>query len=131
MSNEANHKETKDLLKQVIAPRKDTELRRDLWPQMLLKLDHHSSRVPWFDWTLAAILSAVAARLITRRVPRLSTLSPLMRLSRHSPSQEAKCDSVFHRFMSKPLRRSDSEQSLHQRHQSGLDPLQISASVRY
>ena len=51
---------------------------------------------------LAAFRSAVAARLTTRRVPRLSTLSPLMRLSGHSPNQEAKCDSVFHRLMSSP-----------------------------
>ena len=52
----------KELLKQAVAPVQDTELHCDLWPQMLYKLDEqplpvHS--VPWFDWVLAAILSAV------------------------------------------------------------------------
>ena len=55
-------KNMKELLKQAVAPVPDTELRRDLWPQMLSKLDEHPlpvHRVPWFDWVLAAILSAV------------------------------------------------------------------------
>jgi hypothetical protein len=59
MSNEENNKEIKELLRQALAPLKDTELRRDLWPQMLRKLDEQPSRVPWFDWALAAILCAV------------------------------------------------------------------------
>ncbi len=50
----------------------------------------------------AAIRYAVAARLTTRRVPRASTLSPLVRLSGHNPSHEEKCASVFHRLMSSP-----------------------------
>jgi hypothetical protein len=62
MSNEENNKEIGSLLKQVIAPAKDSELRRDLWPQMLRKLNDElgsSITVPWFDWALAAILGAV------------------------------------------------------------------------
>ena len=62
MSREGNNKEMKDLLKQVIAPASDTELRRDLWPQMLRKLVEQPApvvSVPWFDWVLAAILSGV------------------------------------------------------------------------
>lgn len=62
MSNEANDKELKALLKQVIAPARDTELCRDLWPQMLRKLNEQPAlaiTVPWFDWALAAILGAV------------------------------------------------------------------------
>jgi hypothetical protein len=62
MSNEENNKELKKLLKQGIAPAQDTELRRDLWPQMRHKLEEQSApviSVPWFDWALAAILSAV------------------------------------------------------------------------
>jgi hypothetical protein len=61
MSSEENNKEMKNLLKQAIAPVKDTELRRDLWPQTLRKLDEQSAlavNVPWFDWALAAILGA-------------------------------------------------------------------------
>jgi hypothetical protein len=61
MSNE-EIKNMKELLKQTVAPVPDTELRRDLWPEMLRKLDEQPLpvlRVPWFDWVLAAILSAV------------------------------------------------------------------------
>jgi hypothetical protein len=59
MSNEENKKEIKELLQQALAPLKGPELRRDLWPQMLGKLEEQPARVPWFDWALAAILSAV------------------------------------------------------------------------
>ena len=62
MNSEENIKEMKVLLKQAIAPAKDRELRRDLWPQMLRKLEDGSAQavsVPWFDWALAGILSAV------------------------------------------------------------------------
>ena len=57
--NQPNDKELQELLKQAIAPVQDTELRRDLWPEMLKKLDQQPVRVPWFDWALAAFLSAV------------------------------------------------------------------------
>ncbi|HEV1992901.1 MAG TPA: hypothetical protein VGR03_01065 [Candidatus Acidoferrum sp.] len=62
MTNKENNKEIEALLKAAVAPVKDAELRRDLWPQMLRKLDEQPARVdkvPWFDWALAAILSAV------------------------------------------------------------------------
>jgi hypothetical protein len=61
MSNE-EIKNMKELLKQAVARVPDSELCRDLWPQMLSKLDEQPRpvhRVPWFDWVLAAILSAV------------------------------------------------------------------------
>jgi hypothetical protein len=57
--NEQGEKEVKELLKQSIAPVADTELRRDLWPEMLQKLSQQPVRVPWFDWALAAILGAL------------------------------------------------------------------------
>ena len=60
--NEQNDKEIQELLKHSIAPVADTGLRRDLWPQMLRKLDEQPAsarNVPWFDWVLAAIFSAV------------------------------------------------------------------------
>jgi hypothetical protein len=44
----------------------------------------------------------LSALRTTRRVPRASTLSPLVRLSGHNPSHEEKCASVFHRLMSSP-----------------------------
>ena len=57
--NEQNDKEIRELLKSSIAPVRDTELCRDLWPEMLRKLNEQPVRVPWFDWALAAILGAL------------------------------------------------------------------------
>ena len=62
MNNEGNNKEMRALLKQAITPVEDTELRRDLWPQTLGRLNQQPAlaiTVPWFDWALAAILGAV------------------------------------------------------------------------
>ncbi len=56
--NQQDDQELQALLKQAIAPVTDTELPRDLWPEMLKKLDRQPARVPWFDWALAALLSA-------------------------------------------------------------------------
>jgi hypothetical protein len=53
-----NEREIRELLKQAMAPRRDTELRRDLWPEMLKRLDQRSAPVPWFDWALAGLLGA-------------------------------------------------------------------------
>jgi hypothetical protein len=58
MSNEEINKEMKELLKQAVAPVQDTELRRDLWPQMLEKLGSQPVSIPWFDWALAALAAA-------------------------------------------------------------------------
>jgi hypothetical protein len=61
MSNEEIDKDMKELLKQSIAPVKDTELRRDLWAQTLAKLEEQPAAVlaiPWFDWALAALAGA-------------------------------------------------------------------------
>jgi hypothetical protein len=61
MIDEESTKVMKELLKQAIAPAKETELRRDLWPQMLSKLEEQSApvnKVPWFDWALAACAAA-------------------------------------------------------------------------
>jgi hypothetical protein len=62
MSNEQIDNEVKELLKRAVAPVQDAELRRDLWPQMSHKLDERPSplrAVPWLDWALVAIVSAV------------------------------------------------------------------------
>lgn len=62
MTNEENNRELKELLKRAMPPVQDAGLRRDLWPQMLRKLEQQpspSATVPWFDWALAAILGAV------------------------------------------------------------------------
>jgi hypothetical protein len=47
-----------------------TELRRDLWPDMLRRLEQPQVRVPWFDWALLAV-SGAAAILFPALIPAL------------------------------------------------------------
>ena len=54
---EHNDHEMRDALKQSFPP-VNTVPRRDLWPDVLHKLEHHPVRVPWYDWALVG-LSAV------------------------------------------------------------------------
>jgi hypothetical protein len=56
--NKENDKDLKALLKQTFPPVQNTELQRDLWPQMLRRLDEQPLRIPWFDWALAALTAA-------------------------------------------------------------------------
>ncbi|MGH9501190.1 MAG: hypothetical protein ACRD3L_18775 [Terriglobales bacterium] len=41
----------RDLLKQSLG-QTSHDLERDLWPQMLRRLDEQRAAVPWFDWAL-------------------------------------------------------------------------------
>ena len=47
-----------DALKRSFPP-VHTELGRDLWPQVLRKLDDRPVRVPWYDWALAGVSAAM------------------------------------------------------------------------
>jgi hypothetical protein len=47
----------RELLRSAIAPVADLELKRDLWPKMLRKLDGRAPRVSWLDWALVALLA--------------------------------------------------------------------------
>jgi hypothetical protein len=47
-------RQIRDALKQSF-PSVNTELRRDLWPDVLRKFDHHPVRVPWYDWALIGL----------------------------------------------------------------------------
>ncbi len=61
---EHDKQEVELLLKKTMQPvtgRADAELRRDLWPAMLKRLEARPAGVPWFAW---ALLAAVAALLI-------------------------------------------------------------------
>jgi hypothetical protein len=58
-----NDQDIRELLKQTISSASHTELRRDLWPQMLEKLSRQPVHFPlthvhWFDWVLAALAGA-------------------------------------------------------------------------
>jgi hypothetical protein len=55
---EPDHDEVTAIVKDVFPP-VDTELRRDLWPAMLRKMDAVPVRTPtpWYDWALAGCLT--------------------------------------------------------------------------
>jgi hypothetical protein len=67
--NEHNDEEIRELLKQNIGP-SDGDLQRDLWPQMLRRLEERSAAVPWFDWALLALV-ALCLFLVPNTVPLL------------------------------------------------------------
>ena len=54
--NERNDENLRRLLKSAVAPVADIELRQDLWPRMLKRLDEETVRVSWLDWVLIALL---------------------------------------------------------------------------
>ena len=60
MTHQESEKEIKTLLKGALGPVQRAELQRDLWPEMLRRLDAQAQplHVPWFDWALAAALAA-------------------------------------------------------------------------
>jgi hypothetical protein len=62
--NERHQERMEQLLKKSLPPisaQVGAELRRDLWPAMLKRLEARPTAVPWFDW---ALLTAVAAWLV-------------------------------------------------------------------
>ncbi len=58
MTHQENEKDLQALLKREFPSIQNAELQRDLWPQMLRRLDAQPLRVPWFDWALAALVAA-------------------------------------------------------------------------
>jgi hypothetical protein len=46
----------KELLKRAMGGPADRELKRDLWPEMLRRIERPPIRIPWWDWALAAAL---------------------------------------------------------------------------
>jgi len=50
----------REKLRRTLPPIGQPELRRDLWPEMLRRLLQPPVRVPWFDWALLGVASAVA-----------------------------------------------------------------------
>lgn len=71
MSNQQDEKELRALLQNEFPSLQNTELQRDLWPQMLPRLDAQPElRIPWFDWALAAAVAA-ALLLFPNAIPAL------------------------------------------------------------
>jgi len=55
---EHDDRQIHDALKQSIPP-VNTELQRDLWPDVLRKLDARQVGVPWYDWALVGLSVAI------------------------------------------------------------------------
>ena len=51
-----NEEKTRQLLKEAMRPA-DSELGRDLWPEMLRRLDATPVNMQWFDWALVALVA--------------------------------------------------------------------------
>jgi hypothetical protein len=56
--NEHDEQQVREALKQSFPP-VDAELGRDLWPDVLHKLDTQPQGVPWYDWALIALTAAL------------------------------------------------------------------------
>ena len=54
--NEQNVEKLRELLRSALGPIADTELKQDLWPRMLSRLDERSIQASWFDWALIALV---------------------------------------------------------------------------
>ena len=50
----------RSLLNQALPPMHN-EIRRDLWPQMLRRMEERAPKVAWFDWALIALLIGAIA----------------------------------------------------------------------
>jgi hypothetical protein len=61
--NAHDEERIKKLLKDSLPPIGDAEPPRDLWPQMLRRLDARTVSVPWFDWALAGGLAVFTLAL--------------------------------------------------------------------
>ena len=54
--NERDVEKLRELIRSAVGPIPDTELKQDLWPRMLRKLDERTIRASWVDWALIALL---------------------------------------------------------------------------
>jgi hypothetical protein len=57
--NDPELKELGEKLRKAVSPLRQQELSRDLWPAMLARINEPHVRVPWYDWLLAALATAV------------------------------------------------------------------------
>jgi len=55
--SEPNDRAIQELLRRTIPPVEQAELRRDLWPHMLRRLEQPAVSVPWYDWALLTLLT--------------------------------------------------------------------------
>lgn len=63
MTHEDEHVESAKKLLKSAFPRADRRPRRELWPEMLNRLQEAPLRLPWYDWALIALLACWALAL--------------------------------------------------------------------
>ncbi len=56
--NNHDERRIREALREAFPP-VEAELRRDLWPDVLRKLDTESRGVPWYDWALIGLMAAL------------------------------------------------------------------------
>ncbi len=56
--NEQDERLIREALRKSFPP-VDAELKRDLWPDVLRRMDTQSQVVPWYDWALIAVMAAL------------------------------------------------------------------------
>jgi hypothetical protein len=54
--NDSTEGKFRAFLRSAVTPVTDTELKQDLWPRMLNRLDQSTIRMSWLDWALIAIV---------------------------------------------------------------------------
>lgn len=54
--SDQQHREFAKRLQDAMPPTPQTELERDLWPQMLRRMDQQAPRISIWDWAAAALL---------------------------------------------------------------------------
>jgi hypothetical protein len=55
---ESDDRQIREALQQSFPP-VNTELHRDLWPEVLRKLEARPAGVPWYDWALIGLSATV------------------------------------------------------------------------
>jgi hypothetical protein len=56
--NEPEYERLRSLLQAALPPMAERDLRRDLWPLMLRRLDRRPASAPWFDFVLGGMAAA-------------------------------------------------------------------------
>jgi hypothetical protein len=67
--NGHDERELRAVIKENV-PRARTELRRDLWPQMLRRFEEPPRRVAWIDWALVGTIAGLLL-LFPKAIPLL------------------------------------------------------------
>ena len=68
--NSTDHEQIRKLVKNAIAPMRERNLERDLWPQIERRLHEPEIQIPLLDWVLIALV-VIICFFIPESVPAL------------------------------------------------------------